>query len=69
MSYLKPGRQRRDLHKSNLPVTSRKIGLVLINLGHVSHDSGLVEALSEHVYDKGAWRYMVTFDAPMDVLQ
>jgi hypothetical protein len=38
-------------------------------LGHVSHDSGLVEALSEHISDKGAWRYVVTFDAPMDVLQ
>jgi hypothetical protein len=25
MSDLKPDRQRRDLHKSNLPVTSRKI--------------------------------------------
>jgi hypothetical protein len=30
VSDLKPDRQRRDLHKSNLPVTSRKIG-------HVSH--------------------------------
>jgi hypothetical protein len=30
VSDLKPDRQRRDLHKSNLPVTSRKIGPVLI---------------------------------------
>jgi hypothetical protein len=30
MSDLKPDRQRRDLHKSNLPVTSRKIGPVYI---------------------------------------
>ena len=29
-SDLKPDRQRRVLHKSNLPVTSRKIGPVLI---------------------------------------
>jgi hypothetical protein len=31
VSDLKLDRQRRDLHKSNLPVTSRKIGPVLIN--------------------------------------
>ena len=31
MSDLKPDRQRRDLHKSNLPATSRKIGPVLIS--------------------------------------
>jgi hypothetical protein len=36
MSDLKPDRQRRDLHKSNLPVTSRKIGPVSINW-HVWH--------------------------------
>jgi hypothetical protein len=30
VSDLKPDRQRRDLHKSNLSVTSRKIGLVYI---------------------------------------
>jgi hypothetical protein len=33
MSDLKPDRQRRDLHKSNLPATSRKIGPVLITIG------------------------------------
>jgi hypothetical protein len=32
VSDLKPDRQRRDLHKSNLPATSRKIGPVLITL-------------------------------------
>jgi hypothetical protein len=37
-------------------------------LGRVSHDSGLVEALSECVSDKGEWRCVVTADAPMDVL-
>jgi hypothetical protein len=31
VSDLKPDRQRRDLHKSNLPVTSRKIRPVLIS--------------------------------------
>jgi hypothetical protein len=31
MFDLKLDRQRRDLHKSNLPVTSRKIGPVLIS--------------------------------------
>jgi hypothetical protein len=35
MSDLKPDRQRRDLHKSNLSVTSRKIGLVFISLAIV----------------------------------
>jgi hypothetical protein len=35
MSDLKLDRQRRDLHKSNLPVTSRKIGPVSHQLGHV----------------------------------
>jgi hypothetical protein len=30
VSELKPDRQRRDLHKSNLPVTSRKIRPVFI---------------------------------------
>jgi hypothetical protein len=38
-------------------------------LGHVSHSSGPVEALSECIFDKGAWRCVVTTDAPMDVLQ
>jgi hypothetical protein len=33
MSDLKPDRQHRDLHKSNLPVTSRKIGPVFITEG------------------------------------
>jgi hypothetical protein len=37
--------------------------------GGVSHGSGLVETLLEHVPDKGAWRCVVTADAPMDVLQ
>jgi hypothetical protein len=36
VSDLKPDRQRRDLHKSNLPVTSRKIGPVFIKEGAVS---------------------------------
>jgi hypothetical protein len=30
VSDLKPDRQRRDLHKSNLPTTSWKIGSILI---------------------------------------
>jgi multisubunit Na+/H+ antiporter MnhG subunit len=37
-------------------------------LGRVSHDSGLVEALSERISNKGVWRCVVTADAPMDVL-
>jgi hypothetical protein len=32
MSDLKPDRQHRDLHKLNLPVTSRKIGPVFHHL-------------------------------------
>jgi hypothetical protein len=30
VSDLKPDRERRDLHKSNLPATSQKIGPILI---------------------------------------
>jgi hypothetical protein len=37
-------------------------------LGRVSLGSGLVKALSEHVFDKGVWRYVVTADVPMDIL-
>jgi hypothetical protein len=37
-------------------------------LGHVSHGSGPVKALSKHVSNKGVWRCVVTADAPMDVL-
>jgi hypothetical protein len=40
VSDLKPDRQRRDLHKSNLPVTSRKIGPV----SHHSRSSSLTLA-------------------------
>jgi hypothetical protein len=32
VSDLKPDRQRRDLHKSNLSVTSRKVGPVFIRV-------------------------------------
>jgi hypothetical protein len=35
VSDLKPDHQRRDLYKSNLPVTSRKIGPVFINMFHL----------------------------------
>jgi hypothetical protein len=38
-------------------------------LGHVSHGNGLVEALSECIFDKGVWHCVVIVDAPMDVLQ
>jgi hypothetical protein len=41
MSDLKPDRQRRDLHKSNLPVTSRKIGPVFI-----------IQGLKPRIFDK-----------------
>jgi hypothetical protein len=37
VSDLKPDRQRRDLHKSNLPVTSRKIRPVLITSAPFPH--------------------------------
>jgi hypothetical protein len=40
MSDLKPDRQCRDLHKSNLLATSRKIGPVLINGVPWRHCSG-----------------------------
>jgi hypothetical protein len=34
----------------------------------VSHGGGPIETLLEYVSDKGAWHYMVTINAPMDIL-
>jgi hypothetical protein len=38
-------------------------------LSVVGHDSGPIETLSERVPDEGAWRHVVTANAPVNILQ
>jgi hypothetical protein len=38
-------------------------------LSGFGHDSRLVKTLSEYIFDEGVWRYVVTANTPVDILQ